>query len=93
MSNVFSEMDYEELELNNREEKKYRSTRHIKRWSLLGLGFFLLFVISSVLVPTDRVNNPTNEFSFILMIGFIGLIIAIDHLISGYVYYKKGGVK
>jgi hypothetical protein len=87
--NIFLEQD----EVRDKNGLKYRKTFHFKKWLTWLIGFFILMLIATILVPDDRVQNPTNEFSFILMFAFIGVIISLDHLILGKKLLKKGVIQ
>lgn len=85
-----ADMSKEELVkyFEEQEKSKFRHTDFFKRRLIIALLLFLLAVIVTPFVPTNK-GSVTNEYSYILMIGFIGLLFAIDQLVLGWYYFSK----
>jgi hypothetical protein len=84
MSNVFLEE-----KVNNSEKVKYRKTFYFKKWILWSLGFFILMLLITPLLPSSD-QQVESEWSYILSFAFFGLILSLDRLVLGFQYRNKG---
>lgn len=90
MTNLFEKKSKKEMQeyKNFIDEHKYRKSAHFKKWlTLIGI-FFLALMVFSQLIPTSD-SNPVNMFSYPFLIAFLGIIIAFDHLVTGYLSFRK----